>query len=189
MHATPGPRRVRPTFQRGAWAPCKPGDAIPVWLSWASVVIVETVARRRGDPSTIHTVRGVVPGMGDEIQAIKAGILEIADIFVVNKADREGSSKLSRELMAMLDMAPPSSFQGGWRPPIMKVESAFEPTGFNKALEDIANKIEEHHQHLVQKDMIGSRMRRKAAVELNEAIRASILEPVLQNSSQRRMEG
>jgi len=127
-----------------------------------------------------HTVLVVlVPGMGDEIQAIKAGILEIADVFVVNKADREGSSKLSRELMAMLDMAPPSAFQGGWRPSIMKVENAFEPASFGKALDDITNKIEEHYQHLVDKDLIGSRMRRKAVVELNEAIRASILEPVL----------
>ena len=161
------------------------GDAIHVMdVLGKDIVIVETVGTGQQEVDIInhsHTVLVVlVPGMGDEIQAIKAGILEIADIFVVNKADREGSSKLSRELMAMLDMAPPSSFQGGWRPPFMKVESAFEPTGFNKALEDIANKIEEHHQHLVQKDMIGSRMRRKAAVELNEAIRACILEPVLQ---------
>ncbi|HSD94147.1 MAG TPA: methylmalonyl Co-A mutase-associated GTPase MeaB [Syntrophales bacterium] len=160
------------------------GDAIHVMdVLGKDVVIVETVGTGQQEVDIInhsHTVLVVlVPGMGDEIQAIKAGILEIADIFVVNKADREGSSKLSRELMAMLDMAPPSAFQGGWRPSIMKVENAFEPAGFGKALDDITNKIEEHYQHLVDKDLIGSRMRRKAVVELNEAIRASILEPVL----------
>jgi len=160
------------------------GDAIHVMdVLGKDIVIVETVGTGQQEVDIInhsHTVLVVlVPGMGDEIQAIKAGILEIADVFVVNKADREGSSKLSRELMAMLDMAPPSAFQGGWRPSIMKVENAFEPAGFGKALDDITNKIEEHYQHLVDKDLIGSRMRRKAVVELNEAIRASILEPVL----------
>ncbi|MGE5856358.1 MAG: methylmalonyl Co-A mutase-associated GTPase MeaB, partial [Syntrophaceae bacterium] len=127
------------------------GDAIHVMdVLGKDVVIVETVGTGQQEVDIInhsHTVLVVlVPGMGDEIQAIKAGILEIADIFVVNKADREGSSKLSRELMAMLDMAPPSAFQGGWRPSIMKVENAFEPAGFGKALDDITNKIEEHYQ-------------------------------------------
>ena len=160
------------------------GDAIHVMdVLGEDIIIVETVGTGQQEVDIInhsHTVLVVlVPGMGDEIQAIKAGILEIADIFVVNKADRDGSSKLSRELMAMLDMAPPSAFQGGWRPSIMRVENAFQPESFNKALDDISNKIEEHYKHLVDKDLIGSRMRRKATVELNEAIRATILEPVL----------
>lgn len=160
------------------------GDAIHVMdVLGEDVIIVETVGTGQQEVDIInhsHTVLVVlVPGMGDEIQAIKAGILEIADIFVVNKADRDGSSKLSRELMAMLDMAPPSAFQGGWRPSIMRVENAFQPESFNKALDDISNKIDEHYKHLVDKDLIGSRMRRKATVELNEAIRATILEPVL----------
>jgi LAO/AO transport system kinase len=160
------------------------GDAIHVMdVLGKDIIMVETVGTGQQEVDIInhsHTVLVVlVPGMGDEIQAIKAGILEIADVFVVNKADRDGSSKLSRELMAMLDMAPPSAFQGGWRPSIMKVENAFQPESFGKALDDITNKIEEHYKHLVDKNLIGSRMRRKATVELNEAIRASILEPVL----------
>jgi LAO/AO transport system kinase len=160
------------------------GDAIHVMdVLGEDIIIVETVGTGQQEVDIInhsHTVLVVlVPGMGDEIQAIKAGILEIADIFVVNKADRDGSSKLSRELMAMLDMAPPSAFQGGWRPSIMRVENAFQPESFGKALDDITNKIEEHYKHLIDKDILGSRMRRKATVELNEAIRASILEPVL----------
>ena len=160
------------------------GDAIHVMdVLGEDIIIVETVGTGQQEVDIInhsHTVLVVlVPGMGDEIQAIKAGILEIADIFVVNKADRDGSSKLSRELMAMLDMAPPSAFQGGWRPSIMKVENAFQPESFGKALDEISAKIEEHYKHLVDKDLIGSRMRRKATVELNEAIRATILEPVL----------
>ena len=61
----------------------------------------------------------------------------------------------------------------------MKVENAFEPTGFQKALNDLSDKIDDHYKHLVDHDLLGNRLRRKAAVELNEAIRASILEPVL----------
>ena len=160
------------------------GDAIHVMdVLGKDIIMVETVGTGQQEVDIInhsHTVLVVlVPGMGDEIQAIKAGILEIADIFIVNKADRDGASKLSRELLAMLDMAPPSAFQGGWRPSIMKVENAFQPEGFGKALDDVTNKIEEHYKHLVDNDLIGTRMRRKATVELNEAIRASILEPVL----------
>jgi LAO/AO transport system kinase len=160
------------------------GDAIHVMdVLGKDIIMVETVGTGQQEVDIInhsHTVLVVlVPGMGDEIQAIKAGILEIADIFIVNKADRDGASKLSRELLAMLDMAPPSAFQGGWRPSIMKVENAFQPESFGKALDDVTTKIEEHYKHLVDKDLIGTRMRRKATVELNEAIRASILEPVL----------
>ena len=160
------------------------GDAIHVMDAMGKdVILVETVGTGQQEVDIInhsHTVIVVlIPGMGDEIQAIKAGIMEIADIFVVNKADRDGASKLRRELSVLLDMAPPNSFAAGWRPPIVMVENAFDPECFGKALDDISNKIEEHYKHLIDKDILGSRMRRKATVELNEAIRASILEPVL----------
>jgi LAO/AO transport system kinase len=58
----------------------------------------------------------LVPGQGDDIQAIKAGILEIGDVFLVNKADREGADRLVAELSMMLDL----SDAHGWRPPIVK---------------------------------------------------------------------
>lgn len=61
----------------------------------------------------------------------------------------------------------------------MKVGNAFEPVGFQKALSDLSDRIDEHYKHLIDHDLLGNRLRRKAAVELNEAIRASILEPVL----------
>jgi len=160
------------------------GDAIHVMdVMGMDMVIVETVGTGQQEVDIInhsHTVIVVlIPGMGDEIQAIKAGIMEIADLFVINKADREGSSKLRRELMAMLDMAPPNTFPGGWRPPIIRVENAFEPEGFGKSLEELTATIVEHYQHLVKHDLLGSRIRRKAVVELNEAVRNCMLEPVL----------
>ena len=62
---------------------------------------------------------------------------------------------------------------------LIRVENAFEPEGFGKSLEELSATIEKHYQHLVQHNLIGSRVRRKAVVELNEAIRNSVLEPVL----------
>jgi LAO/AO transport system kinase len=117
--------------------------------------------------------------MGDEIQAIKAGIMEIADIFVVNKADRDGASKLRRELSVLLDMAPANSFAAGWRPPIVMVENAFEPECFCKGMEDLTMAVAAHYKHMADHDLLGSRMRRKATVELREAIRTCVLEPIL----------
>jgi len=160
------------------------GDAIHVLdVMGKDMVLVETVGTGQQEVDIInhsHTVLVVlIPGMGDEIQAIKAGIMEIADIFVINKADRDGSSKLNRELMAMLDMAPPSTFPGGWRPPIIRVENAFEPVSFGNSLEELSDTIDKHYEHLVKHDLLGSRIRRKTTVELNEAIRTSVLEPVL----------
>lgn len=160
------------------------GDAIHVLdVMGKDMVLVETVGTGQQEVDIInhsHTVLVVlIPGMGDEIQAIKAGIMEIADIFVINKADRDGSSKLNRELQAMLDMAPPSTFLGGWRPPIIRCENAFEPVSFGKSLKELSDTIDRHYEHLVKHNLLGSRIRRKAMVELNEAIRTCVLEPVL----------
>jgi LAO/AO transport system kinase len=160
------------------------GDAIHIMdVMGKDIVLVETVGTGQQEVDIInhsHTVIVVlIPGMGDEIQAIKAGILEIADIFMINKADREGSSKLRREIMAMLDMAPASAFPGGWRPPILKCENAFEPVGFVKSLDEMAQTINDHYQHLVKHGLLGSRVHRKTAMELHEAIRCSVLDPVL----------
>jgi LAO/AO transport system kinase len=160
------------------------GDAIHVMdVMGKDIVLVETVGTGQQEVDIInhsHTVIVVlIPGMGDEIQAIKAGILEIADIFIINKADREGSSKLRREIMAMLDMAPASAFPAGWRPPILKCDNAFEPEGFTKSLDEVSRTIDDHYQHLVKNGLLGSRVLRKTAMELHEAIRCSVLDPVL----------
>lgn len=158
------------------------GDAVHVMdVMGKEMIIVETVGTGQQEVEIInhaHTVIVVlVPGMGDEIQAIKAGIMEIGDIFVINKADREGAGKLYKELMGMLDMAP--SFPGGWRPPILMVESVFDPPKFAVEVEKIAGAIDAHYQHLIMHNILGDRVRRKALHEMNEALRQAILEPVL----------
>ncbi|BCS55856.1 methylmalonyl Co-A mutase-associated GTPase MeaB [Geobacter sp. SVR] len=89
------------------------------------VVIIETVGVGQDEVDIVkaaHTTCVVmVPGLGDDIQAIKAGILEIGDVFVVNKADREGADRTARELSNMLDMRP--VLEGGWKPQVLKTEA------------------------------------------------------------------
>ncbi|MFZ2948281.1 MAG: methylmalonyl Co-A mutase-associated GTPase MeaB [Desulfuromonadaceae bacterium] len=102
------------------------------------IVIIETVGVGQDEVDIVreaHTTCVVmVPGLGDDIQAIKAGILEIGDIFVVNKADREGADRTARELSTMLEMRNP--VEGGWRPQVMKTE-AQRGTGINELTDEI----------------------------------------------------
>lgn len=159
------------------------GDAVHVLdVMGKDTILVETVGTGQQEVEIInhaHTVIVVlVPGMGDEIQAIKAGIMEIADIFVINKADRDGAGKLETELRAVLDMA--SGDNDGWRPPIVRVGSVFNPEEYARDIATLFEKIEGHYDHLVHSNLIGDRLRRKSSYELHEALRAAILEPVLE---------
>lgn len=102
------------------------------------IVIIETVGVGQDEVDIVkeaHTTCVVmVPGLGDDIQAIKAGILEIGDIFVVNKADREGADRTARELSTMLDMR--HSVAEGWNPQVMKTE-AQRGTGIEELTDEI----------------------------------------------------
>ena len=163
------------------------GDAVHVMdVMGKDLVLVETVGTGQQEVEIInhsHTVIVVlVPGMGDEIQAIKAGIMEIADIFVINKADRDGSMQLESELMSMLNMV--SEFPGGWRPPIVRIGNCFEPGPFGESLEELAAAIGEHYRRLVETDLLGDRMKRKTMVEIHEALRDAILAPILKEMTE-----
>jgi LAO/AO transport system kinase len=98
------------------------------------VVVIETVGVGQDEVDIVRAADTVavvlVPGLGDDIQAIKAGILEIADVFVVNKADREGSDRVVAELSTMLDFAG----HPAWRPPIVKT-SATTAAGVAEAIQ------------------------------------------------------
>ena len=163
------------------------GDAVHVMdVMGKDFILVETVGTGQQEVEIInhsHTVIVVlVPGMGDEIQAIKAGIMEIADIFVINKADRDGSHQLASEIMSMLSMVP--DFQGGWRPPIVRIGNCFEPGPFGESLEELAAAIGDHYRRLVETDLLGDRMKRKAMVEIHDAIRDAILAPILKEMTE-----
>jgi LAO/AO transport system kinase len=131
-------------------------------------ILVETVGVGQGEVEVARladvTVVVLVPGMGDDVQAIKAGIMEIADVFVINKSDRPGADTLERELRALLSIVPE---RDGWRPPIVRAV-ATEGKGVAELLEAV-RKFQES----------GARRSRRAeiwALRLREMFRERLLD-------------
>ena len=122
------------------------------------IVIIETVGVGQDEVDIVkeaHTTCVVmVPGLGDDIQAIKAGILEIGDIFVVNKADREGADRTARELGTMLEMRNPA--EGSWSPKVMKTE-AQRGTGIT----ELTDEIMAHHNFFLSSGTISEFLRER----------------------------
>jgi LAO/AO transport system kinase len=159
------------------------GDAIHVMEAMGKdVIIVETVGIGQQEIDIIshaHSIAVVlVPGMGDEIQTMKAGLMEIADIFVINKANRAGAKQLQMELETMLNLSDKAA--GGWKPPIVLVGDAFDPRMFAADTAALAQQIENHHVYLEQSGKLTERMHRKALAEIHEALRSCLLEPIVQ---------
>jgi LAO/AO transport system kinase len=104
--------------------------------------LVETVGVGQDEVDVVKaadvSVVVLVPGMGDDIQAIKAGIMEIGDIFVINKADREGVERTERELIALLEMSERPNEKDGWKPPIVRTV-ATQNKGITEFVEAIEN--------------------------------------------------
>ncbi len=158
------------------------GDAIHVLDAMGKdIILIETVGTGQQEVEIINHAHTVVvllvPGMGDEIQAMKAGIMEIADIFVINKADREGARQLHGIISAMLDLA--REFPGGWRPPILEVENFFEPVSFLDRIAILQESVDRHYQLMAGSELLEDRLKRKSILELNEALRAALIEPVM----------
>jgi len=101
------------------------------------VVILETVGVGQDEVDIVRladcTLVLVVPGLGDDVQSMKAGLMEVADIFVLNKAEREGADTLQQQIEAMLELAPA---RGGWKPPVLRT-TATEGTGVPQLIEAI----------------------------------------------------
>ncbi len=144
--------------------------------SGKDVVIVETVGAGQSEVEIIkvaHTVIVVLaPGLGDDIQAIKAGIMEIGDIFVVNKADRESSNKAISDIQAMLEM---NMEKTGWKPSVLKTTAL---TG--EGITGLLSKLEEHKEYLKTGALEASR-KEKVETELEEAIKEKIAESIIED--------
>lgn len=158
------------------------GNAIHVMEAMGKdIIIVETVGIGQQEIDIINHAHSVVvvlvPGMGDEIQTMKAGLMEIADVFVINKANRAGAGQLQTELASMLNLSPKTA--DGWKPPIVMVGDAFEPKTFEKDTADLAEIIEEHYVYLRQSGKLTERMHRKAIAEIKDALDACLMEPVM----------
>lgn len=122
------------------------------------IVIIETVGVGQDEVDIVKTAHTtcvvMVPGLGDDIQAIKAGILEIGDVFVVNKADRDGADRTARELCTMLEMR--NAPHGSWNPQVMKTE-AQRGTG----IEELTSEILAHRDFLFSGDTLGEFLRER----------------------------
>jgi len=136
------------------------------------MIFVETVGAGQAEvdiAKTAHTTIVVeAPGLGDEIQAIKAGITEIADVFVVNKADREGADSTAMALEMVLNfdhVSRLSSQSPTWRPPICKTIALH-----GEGVEAVAEAIEEHRAYLRESGEFQRRERERIEAELREMI-------------------
>jgi LAO/AO transport system kinase len=131
------------------------------------VVLIETVGAGQGEVDIARaaqtTIVVEVPGMGDDVQSIKAGMLEIADLFVVNKADREGADKTVRQLRAMLHLG--AHVPGAWEPPVL---TAVATAGQGAAA--IVDAAERHAAYLRSSGHAAERARAAAQRELAAAV-------------------
>ena len=129
------------------------------------VVLIETVGVGQDEVDIVRTadisIVTLVPGAGDEVQALKAGIMEIADIFVVNKADREGADRTVASVEALLSLD--SYADGRWRPPIVKTEAN---TG--KGVPELVAAIERFRAHTAAS--MGQRRRARAEFRVQELL-------------------
>ena len=159
-------------------------------LSWATpqalrvlsaagcdVVLVETVGVGQAEVEIASladtTLVLLAPGAGDGIQAAKAGILEVADLFVVNKADREGADQVVRDLRYMQSLGPASPSQarvdGQWVAPIVKTVAAK-----GEGADEVVDRIEQHGAWMAEHGVLEERRRKRAADEV-EAIALTAL--------------
>ena len=153
-------------------------------LSWAApqalrvldaagcdVILVETVGVGQSEVEIASmadtTLVLLAPGMGDGIQAAKAGILEIGDVYVINKADRDGADQVRRELRSMLSLA--QRPEGAWKPEIVKTVAT---TG--EGVDDVVAALDAHLAHLRASGELGARRVRRAREEI-EAIAVTSL--------------
>jgi LAO/AO transport system kinase len=108
------------------------------------VILIETVGVGQGEIEIVRladcTIVVLVPGMGDDVQSLKAGLMEIADIFVVNKCDREGAGRFEEQLGAILQMVPERS---GWRPPVVRTVATED-----QGVAELARQVQLYREHI-----------------------------------------
>jgi LAO/AO transport system kinase len=146
-------------------------------------VLIETVGVGQDEIDIVRLADCVlvvmVPGLGDDIQGMKAGLMEIGDIFVLNKADRQGADRLEQELLAMLSMAMP---RHGWNPPVVRTVATE-----NKGIDTLAGMIGKFQKHF---EASGERQRKHVEhwkKRLLELLESRLLEKVLGGADGQRL--
>jgi LAO/AO transport system kinase len=132
------------------------------------IILIETVGVGQDEVDVARQAHTVVvvetPGLGDDIQALKAGVLEIADVLAVNKADLPGADSVAGSLRMMLDRNEKSG--GGWQPPIVQTVA---PTG--KGVQELAAAIRNHRDHLLKSGEAERRERERVERDLDARLR------------------
>jgi len=140
------------------------------------IIIVETVGVGQDEVDIVNTAHTsvvvLVPGQGDDIQAIKAGILEIGDIFVINKCEREGADRLERELMATLEMGPKR--EDGWIPPIFKTEALL-----GKGIFEFVYGVYRHKERLMASEHFEKKNAERTKLEFLSVLSSELMESVM----------
>jgi LAO/AO transport system kinase len=145
------------------------------------IIFVETVGVGQDEVNIVNTadttIVVLVPGLGDDIQAMKAGILEIADIFVINKCEQEGADRLEQELRSMLQMGVKST--DDWRIPIYRTKAIKE-----EGIDELISEIQRHQEMLSRKGLRQRREKERFKVEFLEILKTSLMKKLLQQLSQ-----
>lgn len=149
----------------------KTADAVKAMDAFGmDVIFVETVGVGQSEVDIVKaadtTMVVLIPGMGDDIQAIKAGILEIGDIFAINKADHDGADKLVTELNMMLDL---DGVMKEWRPPIMKAIA-----NQNIGVTELVETFKKHRDHIANNGQLTQRRTERTKNEMLDLLSSNI---------------
>ena len=140
--------------------------------SGRDLIMIETVGVGQDEVDIVRladvTILILVPGMGDDVQTIKAGIMEIADIFVINKSDRDGAEHVEREILSLQSLAMRSD---GWTPPIVKTVAS-DGTG----IEELAEAVAKYESYLQDKNLATNKSVENWRERLVEMLRDAMLE-------------
>lgn len=152
--------------------------------SGRDLILIETVGVGQDEIDIVRladiTVVILVPGMGDDVQTIKAGIMEIADIFVINKSDREGAERVEREIVAMQSLA---MRQDHWTPPVIKTVASE-----GKGIRELAVAIAKYEGYLKKENLLLKRNIQNWRERLIEMLRDAMLEKARAELSDRQVE-
>jgi LAO/AO transport system kinase len=158
-----------------------------------AIVLVETVGAGQSEVDIARTAHTTIvveaPGLGDEVQALKAGLMEIADVLVVNKADRPGAANTARALEMVINRNAPRSHveneagENAWRPPILQTV-ALDGTGVAEVLEAVIA----HRQHLRASGLWAGRERARIETELFNVLQQELLDRMLAQVGEEQMQ-
>jgi len=137
-------------------------------------VLIETIGIGQDEVEIVKVADSCVllsvPGLGDDIQTIKAGIMEIGDIFVVNKADRDGADNVVAMLTSMLGLAPLSD---GWKQPVIKTVATER-----RGIEELVEKIMDHRRYLAESSLLEKKRKERIERDITKLVEARLAQYV-----------